>query len=168
MKIHKLFGTPWQPVFGVADSNLKDFFSVVSGRTGFMWVFTMLCCREPQCRKSPLHVFYCQWNQTGYYNSVTGVAVALKQAQSPAFTKYINQVIANAKALGESLVKYGYTLVTGGWCHYLYVFCDSLLPMSTWELKCSVGLQSLRAKTPNLVELDGAEYQILFFDSRQL
>lgn len=43
----------------------------------------------------------------------SGIAVALKQAQSPAFKTYVKQVLDNAKALAEGLMKYGYTVVTG-------------------------------------------------------
>lgn len=44
---------------------------------------------------------------------MTGIAVALKQAQTPSFHVYIQNVLDNAKVLGDTLADYGYTLVTG-------------------------------------------------------
>uniref|UniRef100_A0A5F5PRQ8 Serine hydroxymethyltransferase n=1 Tax=Equus caballus TaxID=9796 RepID=A0A5F5PRQ8_HORSE len=43
-----------------------------------------------------------------------GVAVALKQAMTPEFRLYQRQVVANCRALAESLMALGYTVVTGG------------------------------------------------------
>ena len=69
--------------------------------------------------KSRVHAeMVCLWcrqlyciDLSDYFN--VGVAVALKQAQSPAFHSYIASVLDNAQMLGEALMKYGYTLVTG-------------------------------------------------------
>ncbi|CAI2180048.1 12748_t:CDS:2 [Funneliformis geosporum] len=47
-------------------------------------------------------------------NTISAIAVALKQAASPEFQQYAKQVCANAKALGEALISHGYKLVTGG------------------------------------------------------
>ena len=44
---------------------------------------------------------------------IAGVAVALKQAQSPQFLDYAKNVLENAKILCDDLIEYGYTLVTG-------------------------------------------------------
>lgn len=43
----------------------------------------------------------------------TGVAVALKQAMTPEFKVYQQQVLANCKALSNALVGHGYKIVTG-------------------------------------------------------
>uniref|UniRef100_A0A9L0K730 Serine hydroxymethyltransferase n=1 Tax=Equus asinus TaxID=9793 RepID=A0A9L0K730_EQUAS len=43
-----------------------------------------------------------------------GVAVALKQAMTPEFRLYQRQVVTNCRALAESLMALGYTVVTGG------------------------------------------------------
>ena len=45
---------------------------------------------------------------------IAAKAVALKEALSPAYKLYIQSVIDNAKALGETLVKGGVSLVSGG------------------------------------------------------
>uniref|UniRef100_A0A8C9J7P7 Serine hydroxymethyltransferase n=1 Tax=Panthera tigris altaica TaxID=74533 RepID=A0A8C9J7P7_PANTA len=43
-----------------------------------------------------------------------GVAVALKQAMTPEFRVYQRQVVANCRALAETLMELGYKVVTGG------------------------------------------------------
>ncbi|KAJ1650029.1 glycine hydroxymethyltransferase shm1 [Dispira simplex] len=55
-------------------------------------------------------------------NTIAGIAVALKQAASPEFVAYAKQVRANARRLGEALVSYGYTLVTGGTDNHLVLW----------------------------------------------
>lgn len=53
--------------------------------------------------------------QGGPHNhAIAGVAVALKQAMTPEFRVYQRQVVANCRALAETLVELGYTIVTGG------------------------------------------------------
>ncbi len=53
--------------------------------------------------------------QGGPHNHQTAaIAVALKEAMQPAFKTYAKQVIANAKILGDELMKHGFELVTGG------------------------------------------------------
>jgi glycine hydroxymethyltransferase len=58
-------------------------------------------------------------------NQIAAVAVALKEAATPAFKKYAAQVVKNAVALGEALQKKGWRIITGG--------TDShLLLVDTW------------------------------------
>jgi glycine hydroxymethyltransferase len=47
-------------------------------------------------------------------NNIAGIAIALEEALAPEYTQYCEQVIANAKALGEALKAKGFTLVSGG------------------------------------------------------
>ncbi|CAG0892611.1 unnamed protein product [Darwinula stevensoni] len=47
-------------------------------------------------------------------NAIAGIAVALKQAQSPFFKTYQEQVVKNAQQLGKSVMDLGYKVVTGG------------------------------------------------------
>lgn len=49
-----------------------------------------------------------------HMNQVAAVAVALKEASTPAFKKYAKQVIKNAKVLAEELKKLGWRIVSGG------------------------------------------------------
>lgn len=60
-----------------------------------------------------------------HMNQIAAVAVALKEATSPAFKKYAKQVIKNAKVLAEELKKLGWKIISGG--------TDShLILMDTW------------------------------------
>lgn len=49
-----------------------------------------------------------------HFNQIAAVAVALKEANTPAFKKYALQVIKNAKALADELAKLGWRVVEGG------------------------------------------------------
>merc|ERR1712232_599758 len=58
--------------------------------------------------------------QGGPHNqSITALAVALKQAQAPEFHAYQAHVMKNAKALGESLQSRGFNLVSDGTDNHL-------------------------------------------------
>ncbi|CAJ1401184.1 unnamed protein product [Effrenium voratum] len=58
--------------------------------------------------------------QGGPHNqSITALAVALKQAMAPEFKTYTEQVMKNAKALGESLQRCKFDLVSGGTDNHL-------------------------------------------------
>ncbi|XP_057364901.1 serine hydroxymethyltransferase, mitochondrial-like [Daphnia carinata] len=53
--------------------------------------------------------------QGGPHNhAIGGVAVALRQANTPEFREYQQQVLRNAKAMAKALMAKGYTLVSGG------------------------------------------------------
>ena len=47
-------------------------------------------------------------------NTIAGIATTLLQASHPSWKTYAQQVIKNARALAEELVKNGYKLQTGG------------------------------------------------------
>lgn len=49
-----------------------------------------------------------------HMNQIAAVAVALKEAASPAFKKYAHQVVKNAKVLAEELKKLGWKIISGG------------------------------------------------------
>ncbi len=49
-----------------------------------------------------------------HINQIAAVAVALKEADSPAFKKYAKQIIANAAVLANELHKRGWRLISGG------------------------------------------------------
>jgi glycine hydroxymethyltransferase len=58
--------------------------------------------------------------QGGPHNHTTAaIAVALKEASTPAFRDYAQAVVANARALAEALVERGFDLVTGGTDNHL-------------------------------------------------
>lgn len=49
-----------------------------------------------------------------HMSQIAGVAVALKEANSPAFKKYAQQVVKNAKVLADELARLGWRIVSGG------------------------------------------------------
>lgn len=58
--------------------------------------------------------------QGGPHNNTTAaIAVAAKEAATPAFRDYAHKVVANAKALSEELLARGFSLVTGGTDNHL-------------------------------------------------
>ena len=52
-------------------------------------------------------------------NQTAAIAVALKEASSASFKKYGEQIVKNAKALSEELIKHGFELVSGGTDNHL-------------------------------------------------
>ncbi len=54
-----------------------------------------------------------------HMNQIAAVAVALKEAQAPAFKKYVEQVCKNAKALADELKKRGWKILSGGTDNHL-------------------------------------------------
>ncbi|KAJ2688930.1 glycine hydroxymethyltransferase shm1, partial [Coemansia spiralis] len=58
-------------------------------------------------------------------NTIAGIAVALKQANTPEFVQYSKQVRANTQALAARLVGHGYRLSSGGSDNHLVL----------WDLK---------------------------------
>lgn len=49
-----------------------------------------------------------------HMNKIAGIAVALKEASTPAFKTYAAQIVKNAQALGLALIGYEFTLIGGG------------------------------------------------------
>lgn len=80
--------------------------------------------------------------QGGPHNNAIGaLAVALREASTPEFTQYAKNVIANAKALGDGLVKRGYKLVTSGTDNHIIL----------WDVKSTSGLTG--SKIERVLEL---------------
>ncbi|XP_045626472.1 LOW QUALITY PROTEIN: serine hydroxymethyltransferase, mitochondrial [Procambarus clarkii] len=58
--------------------------------------------------------------QGGPHNhAIAAVAVALRQATTPEFKKYQEQVMSNCRTMADELLKYGYNLVSGGTDNHL-------------------------------------------------
>jgi glycine hydroxymethyltransferase len=55
-------------------------------------------------------------------NTIAGVATALLQASQPSWKAYAQQVIKNAQALADELIKHGYKLQTGGTDNHLVLW----------------------------------------------
>jgi len=78
----------------------------------------MVLCRQELAKAIDKAVF--PGLQGGPHNQTTAaIAVALKEAATPAYADYCRQVVANAKALAEGLLERGFTLVTGGTDNHL-------------------------------------------------
>lgn len=60
-----------------------------------------------------------------HMNTIAGIAVALREASTPAFKRYAKQVIANAKVLADELSRRGWRVVSGGTDNHL-------LLLDTW------------------------------------
>jgi glycine hydroxymethyltransferase len=60
-----------------------------------------------------------------HMNQIAAVAVALKEANTPAFKKYGAQVVKNAKVLSDELKKLGWKIISGGTDTHLIL-------MDTW------------------------------------
>jgi glycine hydroxymethyltransferase len=56
-----------------------------------------------------------------HQHHIAGIAVALHEAQQPAFATYARQVVDNATALAGRLLEHGFSLVTGGTDNHLMV-----------------------------------------------
>lgn len=53
-------------------------------------------------------------------NTISAIAVALKEAMGPSFKKYARQVVKNAKALAGELQKKGWRIISGGTDSHLF------------------------------------------------
>ena len=52
-------------------------------------------------------------------HTMTAVAVAMAEADTPEFVAYAEQIVKNAKALAAKLLEYGFNLVSGGTDNHL-------------------------------------------------
>jgi glycine hydroxymethyltransferase len=78
----------------------------------------MLLCKEAMARAIDKAVF--PGLQGGPHNHTTaGIAVALKEAATPAFAEYAHQIVRNARALADGLAGYGFKLISGGTDNHL-------------------------------------------------
>jgi glycine hydroxymethyltransferase len=78
----------------------------------------MIMCRKELAEKIDKAVF--PGLQGGPHNHTTAaIAVALKEAATPAFKEYGHQIVRNAKALAAALTARGFNLVSGGTDNHL-------------------------------------------------
>jgi len=78
----------------------------------------MIMCRKELAEKIDKAVF--PGLQGGPHNHTTAaIAVALKEAATPAFKEYGHQIVRNAKALAAELISRGFNLVSGGTDNHL-------------------------------------------------
>jgi glycine hydroxymethyltransferase len=78
----------------------------------------MLLCRAEHAEKVDKAVF--PGLQGGpHMHTLTAIAVAMAEADTPEFVAYAKQVVKNAKALASKLLEYGFNLVSGGTDNHL-------------------------------------------------
>ena len=100
---------------GIADVVTTTTHKTLRGPRG-----AMILCKEEYGEVIDKAVF--PGLQGGPHNHITaGIAVALKEAKSKEFEEYSKQILLNAKALSSSLIKKGYTIVSGGTDNHLFL-----------------------------------------------
>jgi len=78
----------------------------------------MLLCKAEHADKVDKAVF--PGLQGGpHMHTMTAIAVALAEADTPEFVAYAKQIVANAKAMAERLMEHGFNLVSGGTDNHL-------------------------------------------------
>ena len=78
----------------------------------------MLLCKAEHAEKVDKSVF--PGLQGGpHMHTLTAIAVAMAEADTPEFIAYAKQIVKNAKALAEKLLEYGFNLSSGGTDNHL-------------------------------------------------
>jgi glycine hydroxymethyltransferase len=78
----------------------------------------LLLCKQAHARQVDRAVF--PGLQGGpHMHTLTAIAVAMAEANTPEFIVYANQVVKNAQALAARLMEHGFDLVTGGTDNHL-------------------------------------------------
>jgi glycine hydroxymethyltransferase len=82
--------------------------------------------------------------QGGPHNHQTaGIAVALKEASTPAFKTYAAQIVKNAQTLASELTEKGYNLVTGGTDNHLMLIDLNNKNISGKQAESALGLAGI-------------------------
>jgi glycine hydroxymethyltransferase len=112
----------------------------------------MLLCKELHAKAVDRAVF--PGLQGGpHENVIAGLAVALKEAATPAFTAYAHAIVANAKALAERLLEHGFSLVTGGTDNHLILFDATSKGATGKEMARAMAIAGLEANA-NTIPFD--------------
>jgi len=78
----------------------------------------MLLCKAEHAEKVDKTIF--PGLQGGpHMHTLTAIAVAMAEADTPEFIAYAKQIVKNAKALARKLLEYGFNLVSGGTDNHL-------------------------------------------------
>ena len=78
----------------------------------------MLLCRQQHAQAVDKSVF--PGLQGGpHMHTLTAIAVALAEADTPEFVAYAKQIVKNSKAMAENLLEHGFNLVSGGTDNHL-------------------------------------------------
>ncbi len=91
--------------------------------------------------------------QGGPHNNQTAaIAVALKEAMSPEFKKYGQQIVKNARAMCAEVMKNGFKVLTGGTDNHLFVMDFRGMEMTGKDATqnlCNTGLVVSMSTVPN-------------------
>jgi len=78
----------------------------------------MLLCKAEHAEKVDRAVF--PGLQGGpHMHTLTAIAVAMAEADTPEFVNYAKQIVKNSRAMAEKLLEYGFNLVSGGTDNHL-------------------------------------------------
>lgn len=86
---------------------------------------------------------------------IAAKAVSFKEALDPSFKTYIDQVLKNAKALADSLLEFGYDLVSGGTDNHLLLIdlrSKKLTGKKAEEVLDKAGITTNKNTVPNETE----------------
>ena len=87
-----------------------------------------------------------------HINTIAGIAIALREANSPKFKKYATQIVTNAKVLSETLLNNGLDLVSGGTDNHLMVIDLQKLNLSGKDIALKLeeaGIVANKNAVPN-------------------
>ncbi|MBM3208849.1 serine hydroxymethyltransferase [Candidatus Shapirobacteria bacterium] len=70
--------------------------------------------KEPELAKKIDRAVFPGLQGGPHENQVAALAVALKEANTPAFQRYTRQIVKNSHILASELIRYGFTLIGGG------------------------------------------------------
>ncbi len=86
-----------------------------------------------------------------HYNTIAGVCIALKQAQSIEFKEYASKVVSHAKRLAELLIQNNFNVLTGGTdTHMILIELQKPMTGSMFEIVAELCNVSLNKNTTPL------------------
>lgn len=116
---------------GIADIITTTTHKTLRGPRG-----AIIMCKEELAEKIDKSVF--PGLQGGPHNhTIAGIAVALQEAGTKEFKKYIQQVVKNSKILAEELIKRDYKIISGGTDNHIFLI----------DILGSVGISGEEAST---------------------
>ncbi len=88
-----------------------------------------------------------------HMNTISAIAVALKEAQTPEFKTYAEQTLKNAQVMAEEFIAKGYKLITGGTDNHMIIldFSDTALKngKNAEKILDEVGISTSKSTIPD-------------------
>ena len=100
-------------------------------------------------------------------NTIAGIATTLLQAAQPSWKAYAQQVIKNAQALADELVKNGYKLQTGGTDNHLVLWDLRPLKLTGSKVEKIGDLLGITINSTSPPDLSLSSWFLLCSSSRQ-